>query len=160
MQIEKLVIPTPFPVGPINVYLIVDDPLTLVDTGPKTEEAISALRDQLRKLGYIPGDLRRIILTHTHEDHCGLAGILQNESGAPVYVHEWESKNISQERQTRVNRGLLNRAGVPAEEFDGMAARYHLVRSYADAVGEVEPYKDQHEFVFASGSWRVIHTPG
>ena len=40
MRIEKLVIPTPFPVGPINTYLIVDDPLTLVDTGPKTDAAM------------------------------------------------------------------------------------------------------------------------
>jgi glyoxylase-like metal-dependent hydrolase (beta-lactamase superfamily II) len=160
MQIEKLVIPTPFPVGPINIYLIIDDPLTLVDTGPKTEEAVTALRDQLRKLGYISSDLRRIILTHTHEDHCGLAGMLQRESGAPVHVHEWESQNISQDRQTRVDRRLLGRAGVPPEELERMAARYQLVRSYADAVEEVKPYKDQEEFVFASGSWRVIHTPG
>jgi hypothetical protein len=36
MRIEKLVVPTPFPVGPINLYLIIDEPMTLVDTGPKT----------------------------------------------------------------------------------------------------------------------------
>jgi hypothetical protein len=127
MRIEKLVIPTPFPVGPINIYLIIDDPLTLVDTGPKTEEALSALREQLRKLGFIAADLRRIFLTHTHEDHCGLAGALQRESGARVYVHEWEFENISLHRQTRVNRDLLKRAGVPPEELEKMAGRYELI---------------------------------
>src|SRR5262245_49254100 len=111
MRIEKLVIPTPFPVGPINVYLIPDDPITLIDTGPKTEEAIPALRVQLRNLGFIFKDIRRIILTHTHEDHCGLAGVLQRESGARVHVHEWESVNISPQRGTRVNAGLLKRSG-------------------------------------------------
>src|SRR5438105_434174 len=113
MRIEKLVVPTPFPVGPINIYLIVEDPLTLVDTGPKTDEALAAVRDQLGKLGFSTKDIKRIILTHTHEDHCGLAGILQRESGARVYVHEWEYQNISIHRQTRVNRDLLRRAGVP-----------------------------------------------
>jgi hypothetical protein len=32
---HRLPLPTPFPVGPINVYLAEGDPLTLVDTGPK-----------------------------------------------------------------------------------------------------------------------------
>jgi glyoxylase-like metal-dependent hydrolase (beta-lactamase superfamily II) len=160
MKIEKLIIPTPFPVGPINIYLVVDDPLTLIDTGPKTPEALGALREQLRALGFKLADIQRIVLTHTHEDHCGLAGTLQTESGARVYVHEWEFNNISEHRSTRVNRGLLARAGVPDAEAESLAARYELVHTYADAVKEVETYRDDQEFVFASGALRVVHTPG
>ncbi len=160
MRIEKLVIPTPFPVGPINIYLVREDPLTLVDTGPKTDVALAALRDQLRQLGVKPADLRRVILTHTHEDHCGLAATLQRESGARVFVHEWEYQNISQHRQTRVNRQLLVRAGVPAEELEAMAGRYELIHQFADAAEDVVAYRDEQEFVFASGALRAIHTPG
>jgi glyoxylase-like metal-dependent hydrolase (beta-lactamase superfamily II) len=160
MRIEKLVVPTPFPVGPINLYLIMDDPLTLLDTGPKTDEARKALGEQLGRLGFRFQDLRRIILTHTHEDHCGLAGALQRESGARVYVHEWEYPNITTRGHTRVNHVLLERAGVPAETLEEMAARYARISSYADAVEDVEAYRDEQEFVFASGAWRVIHTPG
>ncbi len=160
MRIEKLVIPTPFPVGPINIYLIVEEPLTLVDTGPKTDEALAAVRDQLRELGFAAKDLKRIILTHTHEDHCGLAATLQRESGAKVFVHEWELQNISQHREIRTNRQLLRRAGVPAEELERMAGRYELIHHYADAVDDVEAYRDEQEFVFANGSLRVVHTPG
>jgi hypothetical protein len=32
--IHRLAIPTPFAVGRVNTYLIEDDPLTLVDSGP------------------------------------------------------------------------------------------------------------------------------
>ena len=160
MRIEKLVIPTPFPVGPINVYLVVDDPITLVDTGPKTDQAVAALREQLRKHGFKTEDVKRIVLTHTHEDHCGLAGMLQRESGARVHVHEWEFQNISTHRHTRVNPDLLKRAGAPSEELDRMAARYQLIHHFADAVEDVEAYRDEQEFVFASGALRVIHTPG
>src|SRR5215471_14726395 len=117
MRIEKLVIPTPFPVGPINIYMVVDDPITLVDTGPKTDQAVATLREQLGKLGFKTEDVKRIVLTHTHEDHCGLAGTLQRESGARVYVHEWESQNISDRRRTRVDPDLLKRAGAPGEEL-------------------------------------------
>jgi glyoxylase-like metal-dependent hydrolase (beta-lactamase superfamily II) len=160
MRIEKLIIPTPFPVGPINIYLIVEDPITLVDTGPKTDEAIASLRGQFRRLGFRIEDIGRIVLTHTHEDHCGLAGILQNVSGAKVYVHEWELENITEQNRTRVNRDLLKRAGVPDEELDGMAARYQLIHRFADAVEDVEAYRDEQEFVFANGALRAIHTPG
>lgn len=160
MHILPLTIPTPFPVGPINIYLIREEPLTLVDTGPKTEEALQALRHQLREYGFIVSDIERIILTHTHEDHCGLSGVLQKESGARVYVHEWEYHNISEHRQTRVNRELLRRTGIPPAELDQMASRYELIHFYADAVDDVEAYRDGHEFVFASGALRVTHTPG
>jgi len=160
MRIEKLIVPTPFPVGPINVYLVVDNPITLVDTGPKTDEAIAALREQLRNFGFKTEDIKRIVLTHTHEDHCGLAGMLQRESGARVYVHEWEFQNISNHRHTRANPDLLKRAGVPREELEKMAARYQLIHHLADAVEDVEAYRDEQEFVFASGALRVVHTPG
>jgi glyoxylase-like metal-dependent hydrolase (beta-lactamase superfamily II) len=160
MRIEKLVIPTPFPVGPINIYLIVDDPLTLVDTGPKTDQALAALREQFERVGFRVEDLRRIILTHTHEDHCGLAGTLQRESGAPVYVHEWESDHLITRDHTRVHRPLLERAGVPGEEIERMAEIYARVSRYADAVENVEAYRDEQEFIFASGALRVVHTPG
>lgn len=160
MRIEQLTIPTPFPVGPINIYLVVDDPLTLVDTGPKTPEALTALREQLCALGFKLADIQRVILTHTHEDHCGLAGTLQQESGARVHVHEWEFHNISEHRQTRVNRDLLRRTGVPAEDLEHIATRYELIHHFADAVPDVVAYRDEHEFSFASGALRVVHTPG
>lgn len=160
MRIEKLIIPTPFPVGPINIYLVIDDPLTLLDTGPKTPEALAALRAQLRALGFKLADIRRVILTHTHEDHCGLAGTIQQESGARVHVHEWEFHNISEHRQTRVNRDLLRRTGVPEAELEQMAGRYELIHHFADAVPDVVAYRDEHEFSFTSGALRVVHTPG
>jgi glyoxylase-like metal-dependent hydrolase (beta-lactamase superfamily II) len=73
MKIIPLSIPTPFYVGDVNVYLIKEEPLTLVDVGPKTKEASDALRDKLRKNGVQITDIRRIVLTHAHVDHCGLA---------------------------------------------------------------------------------------
>jgi glyoxylase-like metal-dependent hydrolase (beta-lactamase superfamily II) len=160
MRIEKLSIPTPFPVGPINIYLVMDDPLTLVDTGPKTDEALAALREQLARLGVSLARIERIVLTHTHEDHCGLAATIQEASGARVHVHEWEYNNISEHRRTRVDRALLQPAGVPPEELETMAGRYELIHHFADAVADVAPYRDAHEFVFATGSLRVVHTPG
>ena len=160
MRIEKLVIPTPFPVGPINIYLIVDDPLTLVDTGPKTDAAMEAFTTQIKQLGFCIADIQRIVLTHTHEDHCGLASWLQQQCGAPVYVHEWERENLTDHGRLRADRVLLKSAGVPEDELEQMVGHYARVKRFADAVEKVVTYRDEHEFTFASGAWRVVHTPG
>jgi glyoxylase-like metal-dependent hydrolase (beta-lactamase superfamily II) len=160
MRIEKLTVPTPFPVGPINLYLIVEDPLTLIDTGPKTEESLAALHAEFKRLDIPIESLSRVILTHTHEDHCGLAAYLQKLSGAKVHVHEWELHNVSDRRENRVNRRLLEQTGVPPAMIDQMADRYAEVKGYGESVEDVEPFRDDHEFIFASGSLRVVHTPG
>jgi len=43
-RIHALEIPTPFPVGPVNVYLIEGREPALIDTGPNTSEAWESLR--------------------------------------------------------------------------------------------------------------------
>ena len=51
MKIIPLSIPTPFYIGDVNVYLVKEDPLTLIDCGPKTDDAETALREKLRRVG-------------------------------------------------------------------------------------------------------------
>ncbi len=92
MKIVPISVPTPFYIGPVNVYLIAEDPITIIDTGPKTKEAIEALRAGLRQARTQCADIRRIVLTHAHEDHCGLARSLRDEAkDAEVFVHDWET---------------------------------------------------------------------
>ena len=46
LVIHRLSIPTPFRVGPVNCYLIEDDPLTLVDVGPNSGSTLVALEER------------------------------------------------------------------------------------------------------------------
>jgi glyoxylase-like metal-dependent hydrolase (beta-lactamase superfamily II) len=82
--IHAIPIPTPFMVGRVNTYLIEDDPLTLVDTGPNSGKALDELERALAALGHRVEDLGLIVLTHQHIDHIGLAEILARRSGADV----------------------------------------------------------------------------
>src|SRR3989440_12483553 len=92
MKIIPISLPTPFYIGAVNVYLVKEDPVTLIDTGPKTRDAIDALRAGLRTNGPTTGDIRRIVSTHAHEDHCGLARSRRDEAqDAEGFVRDWET---------------------------------------------------------------------
>src|SRR5207245_4410160 len=90
MRLHRLELPTPFPVGPVNAYLLAGDPLTLVDTGPKTVEAQTALERGVAAAGARLGNIRRILLTHGHTDHPGNAAWAAQRSGAAMPRHGGE----------------------------------------------------------------------
>jgi len=68
---ERLEIPTPFQVGDVNAYLA---GRTLIDPGPDSEDAWDRLTDDLADRDLAPGDVERVLITHPHPDHFGLAG--------------------------------------------------------------------------------------
>ncbi len=56
----------------------------LFDTGP--ESTFKNIEDELGKLGFAPGNVRHVFLSHIHFDHAGAAWRFA-ELGATIYVH-------------------------------------------------------------------------
>lgn len=163
MKIIPLAIPTPFYIGDVNVYLIKEDPLTLIDTGPKTAEAITALREGLQKSGVKLSDIKRIVLTHAHEDHCGLAKTVRDEAkNAEIFVHNWETGHLFGRLSQEEHKNLIFRAGVPIEVWNKMQSFYESFEVLTDALSEneISALKDEAELEFSSGVLKVLHTPG
>ena len=79
------------PVLGAQVWLLLDGPLTLVDTG--TRGSGRAILRAIRQLGRRPADLAAIVLTHYHPDHVGaLPELLAALSPIPrVAIHAAEA---------------------------------------------------------------------
>ena len=67
--------------GVTAAYLVTGEDPALVDTGART--SAQAVRDALAAAGIGRDDLRWIVLTHVHLDHCGATGILAHASRGP-----------------------------------------------------------------------------
>jgi len=72
-----------------NVYLVVGEQLTLLDTGFRGNT--SAVLAYMRRLGFDPSQLAWIVLTHRHPDHAGSAARLRELTGAEVVAHTLET---------------------------------------------------------------------
>jgi glyoxylase-like metal-dependent hydrolase (beta-lactamase superfamily II) len=82
--IERVSLPVPFPVGPVNCYLLVGEPLTLVDPGMVYADTVDRLAGVLARVGRRLEDVAQVVVTHGHPDHFGAAGLVASRSGATV----------------------------------------------------------------------------
>ncbi|NGZ77005.1 MBL fold metallo-hydrolase [Saccharibacillus alkalitolerans] len=82
-----------FPLRWVNSYALRgEEGWTIVDPGPRSAANEAAWNEALDELGIRPREIASIVLTHHHPDHYGLAGWLQQRSGAQV----WMSKAASE----------------------------------------------------------------
>src|SRR5260370_5169291 len=89
--IFRLELPMPFELKHVNVFLLRDgDAYTLIDTGMKPEESRQVLNQRLAAMKVRVERINRILITHIHPDHFGLAGELRERSGAELVIHRLE----------------------------------------------------------------------
>ena len=91
-------IPLPLPLRDlqvVNVYAILgDDGVTLVDSGWADEPSETVLVEALDRLGFTPGDVRRVVVTHAHWDHYSRAIGWQRRYGTTVMIGRQERHSI------------------------------------------------------------------
>lgn len=160
-RIHPIVVETPLPVGPVNAYLLADEPVTLVDAGPKTPAALAALRSGFIAAGVPLDALKRIILTHGHIDHFGLAASLQHETGAEILAHPDDTTKFRGDRE--VAQGFLRflaSSGAPSELGQAVLAALARYRTMIDPIETFTPVAEGARISVADGVLEVLHMPG
>jgi glyoxylase-like metal-dependent hydrolase (beta-lactamase superfamily II) len=165
VSVHALPIPTPFMVGRVNCYLVDDDPLTLVDTGPNSGKALDALERALAEHGRRVEDLERIVVTHQHVDHTGLLAILARRSGAEVcgldlLAPYLEDFGAAMERDDELAEALMLRHGIERQVVIALRAMSRAMRAWGSTAQITRPLRDGSTLDFAARRWEVHHRPG
>ncbi len=163
--IHRLAIPTPFLVGRVNCYLIEDDPLTLVDTGPNSGKSLDELEVALAAHGRRIEDLELIVLTHQHMDHVGLLEILARRSGAEVaafhslgpYLADW---TVSAALDDDFAQQIMRTHGVPDDLAVVLGSVGAAFRAFGSGGPVTQPLHDGDTLTLRDRELRVMHRPG
>ena len=162
---SAIAIPTPFAVGPVNVYLLPGPEPALVDTGPNTGEAWTALEQGLAKQGLTPSSIRHVVLTHAHPDHYGLAARVVAASGAQVTGHAVAADTLASAGARSgvwdVYYGrVLSEAGVPEAVLAEMGQAFQASAPFRRPVQLDVLLQDGDRLTLGGVAWQVLHTPG
>jgi glyoxylase-like metal-dependent hydrolase (beta-lactamase superfamily II) len=160
-----MAIPTGFRIGSVNCYLVEDDPLTLVDCGPRSDEALAELEAALERHGRRIEDLQRIVITHQHLDHMGLAATIVRRSGAEVCALDrlapWLAAfPAGAEADDVYSTAIMARHGIERDTRAGLRSTSSRYFSWGEPIVVTEPVTTGDELSFADRTWRVHHRPG
>jgi len=163
--IHCLQIPTPFAVGRVNCYLLEDEPLTLIDTGPNSGKALDELQSQLGERGHSIDDLDLVIVTHQHIDHLGLVEIVVEHSGAEVAalgIAAERLANFSEDAEAEDGFAveLMLRNGIPEEVAFALQSVSRSFRGWGSRAEVTRPLVDGQSMPFRDRVLQALHRPG
>jgi glyoxylase-like metal-dependent hydrolase (beta-lactamase superfamily II) len=157
--------PVPFDVGTVNIYLLLGDPVTLVDTGTKIAFSIDDLWELLQRTGTDPASIQQLVLTHRHMDHFGHGQAIRERTGCTVvsstvdgpFMADWRGMALG-------SRELFRRSGqafgIPDDLFAVNEQWARAIVMAADPVTSDRLVREGDEVVAGGRRLRVIEAPG
>ena len=131
-----------------NTYLLIDNSLTLVDTGFKGRS--TRILKEVRQLGYSPSDITTIIITHHHADHVGSLATLKKVTKAQIMAHPADAPYID---------GRLTQPGLPALQWLSKTI-VPLRNLWTTTPVAVDVLLNDGDELPVLGGIKVLHTPG
>ncbi|MHB1654245.1 MAG: MBL fold metallo-hydrolase [Desulfitobacteriaceae bacterium] len=169
-QVEKgifrISIPIPLVFGPVNVYFLPGRIPTLIDAGFNTSQAWEWLTEEIRETGYDIADLKQVLLTHGHVDHCGLTERIRTLTGARIVMHskEWEGIRAFQEPSTELDAMMEKQFalwGIPGKIQQKIASFRQQLRAISQVPADGLILVQDGESIQAGDFLlRAVHCPG
>jgi glyoxylase-like metal-dependent hydrolase (beta-lactamase superfamily II) len=165
--ISLITLPLPFrSPRSVNAFIVEgSDGLVLIDCGVDSPEGRRTLLEGLQSLGYSPGAIDTLVVSHLHPDHVGLAPHLTSKYGMRLVMHRRASRLVNRYNDSvgfvQRTRDLAVNHGVSSTSFEAFVD----VGPRPDWMPTISPpdhVVDEGD-VIAAGSDReleVIFTPG
>lgn len=154
-DIYQLVVRYPFGMYEMNSYLFRgENGFTIVDTGSESKESI----DIWEKTIASGITVEKLVLTHAHPDHCGLARWFQENHNVPVFI----SSLGYQELQKKRNPNRVNWLHSFLKSHDCPELTQNVGNS-EPAAYEFEPdgvFENQQTIKLGNDMYETIWTPG
>ena len=169
--IFRLVLPLPFPgLDRVNCFLLADgDSFTLVDCGIYLPDADrdhgwGHLVEALAACDVTVSDVSRLVITHPHIDHYGMAGRLVEESGAELWMHEVAGEDLELYRDPSSTaarlREMFVQHGVEESELEELT-QYEDWRPFVSGVVEASnAVSGGGTLSVGTREWEIVYTPG
>lgn len=163
-DVRHISIDTTMPEGSVEAYVLMGDPLTLVDVGPDRPECLAYLHRGLKELGLTISDFDQIIISHTHGDHYDGLGSLLPQIKGQIYFYEkaWAEVTGGPQEWERqmLFRSQMYHEWAAAHIWEEEKKRREEYRGPDFVVPNPKWLKDGDVIRAGGVDWRVIYTPG
>ena len=163
--VHRIELPLPFELSTVNIHLVhLENGYLLVDCGMETDASFAALETGLAQLGIAWRDIRQILLTHMHPDHMGLSARLLELTGAELWMHEREERQLALVNTPSERSGWIGRAfvesGVPEALQARMQKHFGAIRKNFHPLSPDRLLTGGESISTAIGPLEVLWTPG
>jgi glyoxylase-like metal-dependent hydrolase (beta-lactamase superfamily II) len=160
-----ITLPMPFRLKHVHVYALVNgNDVALFDTGFNVGGSYEKLENDLKSIGQSIKSIRDIYITHVHADHCGMAGLIKEKSGAKIHL----SPTADESNQNYNNTDLLTRQmkkfyllhGLTEQEIEGLIVMFSGLRDIISIFKGDDHLQPNKICEFGDWNFEVIFTPG
>lgn len=169
----KNITPVPIPFNEVpylltaNIYALGRKEITLIDAGPGIPGAMEFIKESFAKEGLEFNNINRIILTHGHMDHFGLAASIKKELDHPleIFIHpedQWKISTEFYDNEIWVDelKMLQELADIPDDDFKIMVKNVRKYYSIATPLDDLKTMEDNDTFYGEGYSLQVVFSPG
>ena len=166
----RIELPTIFGMKTVNTYLFLEPAPILIDCGEQTDKSWEALQIALAEHQLKIQDLARVIITHAHVDHIGMAGKIAAESpNTEIWVSEYAYNwAVNPQEMNNIRQQVMQEYMQLFPQFVSSPFQQMMVQLYkkaSSAWGEIpkdriRKFTLEEKLRLGNLDWEIIYAPG